>query len=477
MRRVEGSGLGSGEATAALLGGFVGLLGTYWDDAWHTDRGRDTFASPPHLVLYAGVVVGLAVALRWVGRAARKGGWLDALQPSSRVAVACWGGLAVLVSAPSDELWHRAYGRDAVLWSPPHLLAVSGSAALLVGLVLGMRPGSTRARLGAAMALGAYLVPVMEYEADVPQFSAAFYLPVVALGLALARPVALAAVGGRWPLTTAAAAYTVFRLFVAAGLATLGHSTLIVPPLLLAAVAIDVAARAGRPWIVPLATGIAIPITYAPILSVLTGAPRLRGADLGFGVGLSVLTGVAAALPAGVLRRPAVVGAIVLVLATGGVAMPAAAHDPGQGDVVGEVSFRVTVDGLSLDVVADLPDRRCSGGDIAVVARRGGRTVRATASTASGCVAVGTLNVDEPGRWFVYVEQDRLEAWVPVDAGGRRSVVDVRDLYERPPTPSGTTKPIASAALLAAALALAAATARVSSGRGGPRQVSATSAQ
>jgi hypothetical protein len=145
--RIDDRGLSRREATVALAGGFVGLFGTYWDDAWHTDRGRDAFASPPHVALYAGVLVGLVVALRWARRVRHDGPWWRAALPGSRTAVACWGALAVLVSAPVDEFWHAAYGRDAVLWSPPHLLAISGSAALLTGLVLGTERATTRARL------------------------------------------------------------------------------------------------------------------------------------------------------------------------------------------------------------------------------------------------------------------------------------------------------------------------------------------
>ena len=37
----------------------MSLFGTYWDDAWHTDRGRDSFFAAPHLALYAGVFVAL----------------------------------------------------------------------------------------------------------------------------------------------------------------------------------------------------------------------------------------------------------------------------------------------------------------------------------------------------------------------------------------------------------------------------------
>lgn len=356
-------------------------------------------------------------------RAARDGGWAGVIHPGSRAALACWGGLAVVASAPVDEFWHRAYGRDAVLWSPPHLLAVSGSAALLAGLVLGMPVGTTRARLGSALALGALLVPVMEYEADVPQFAAALYLPVVVLGVTLARPVAVAAVGGRWPLTGAALPYTAFRLLVVAGLAALGHRTLTVPPILLAAVAIDAMARAGRRWIDPVVVGVAVPTTYVAVLAVLPGARALRGSDVVIGVALSLAAALVGALPGGLLRRPGVAGGVVLAMATLALAIPAAAHDPGQGDLVGSVAFRVTVDGLALDVAADLPDRECPRESVAIVGRRGGRTIRVRARVLADCIAVGALSVDEPGRWFVYVEQGHLEGWVPVEAGGRRTVV------------------------------------------------------
>lgn len=458
-------GLSRREATVALTGGFVGLFGTYWDDAWHTDRGRDAFASPPHLALYAGVLVGLGVVLRWAWRERPDGSWWRAAFPGSRTAVACWGGLAVLVSAPIDELWHTAYGRDAVLWSPPHLLAVSGSAALLAGLVLGMEPGTTRARLGAALALAAFLVPVMEYEADVPQFAAALYLPVVVLGLSLARPVVVAAVGGRWPLTAAAVPYTAFRLLAVGGLAALGHGTPIVPPILLTAVVIDAASRFGRWWVAAAGFGLAVPLTYVPMLTLLPATPAGHGGDLAVGLALSVLVALAVALPRGGLSRPVITGGLAVAAATVALALPAAAHDPGQGEVTAEVKLRVTVDDLRLDVTADLPADSCPGDPVSIVGRRGGRSIRVQAHLLDGCVAAGALTVDEPGRWFVYVAQGREEAWVPVQAGISRTVSDTRDFYRRPAPPAGAAQSIAGFALVAAAVALLLATARAATAR------------
>ena len=76
----------------ASLGGMLTLVGTYWDDAWHTDRGRDSFFAAPHLALYAGVfvaLVGVSLAGRTISGRGR--------------AMAVSGAIAVLVSAPIDE--------------------------------------------------------------------------------------------------------------------------------------------------------------------------------------------------------------------------------------------------------------------------------------------------------------------------------------------------------------------------------------
>ena len=115
----RGSRLGRIDLVGASLGGVVALVGIYWDDAWHTDRGRDSLFAPPHLVLHAGVLaatlaVGLLTRRPWGG--------------GQRLAIA--GGAAVLVPAPVDELWHVSFGRDAVLWSPPHMFAVVASLML-----------------------------------------------------------------------------------------------------------------------------------------------------------------------------------------------------------------------------------------------------------------------------------------------------------------------------------------------------------
>src|SRR5579883_512631 len=60
------------EATIAL-GALVFLLGGYWDVAWHIEIGRDTFWSPPHLVLYSGILLILAACAYAFAAASRLG--------------------------------------------------------------------------------------------------------------------------------------------------------------------------------------------------------------------------------------------------------------------------------------------------------------------------------------------------------------------------------------------------------------------
>src|SRR5207249_4322873 len=42
----------------------------------------------------------------------------------------------VVLAAPIDDLWHRLFGLDVTLWSPPHLLALLGSAISTLGCLL-----------------------------------------------------------------------------------------------------------------------------------------------------------------------------------------------------------------------------------------------------------------------------------------------------------------------------------------------------
>lgn len=456
----------------AAIGAAAALLATYWDDSWHTDKGRDEFAIPPHLLLYGGVLLASLAVAAWGVRSWRSAGWgMDGLRTVlSRPALllAGLGGGATLASGPIDAAWHEAYGRDAVLWSPPHLAAVAGTLALSVGLLAGLRQttgrGAGAARiLAAAGVLGALQVPVLEYDSDVPQFSTFWFLPVVALGMCVAAALLDDLLPRRSHLLAAGAVYTALRAVAVGFLALLGFSLTAVPPVL--PLLLVVAALHARPLALRLlVAGALAPLVWWPFLelqsAVTTVVPvaQLPGAVvLGGLAGLLVavvhgdlrLSGPRAPLAA---RAMAVVAVVIVVLA--GSPPTAWAHDPGQGQEVREGELRVQRQGGSARVAMLLPGR-CDGLVAeSTVARRAGRTLRGDLSlrdTSGGCRLTGTVRGLGSGRWFVYAEardgEGRpLEAWLPASDDERAA--ETRPLYLAATAEGGAGRTIAGTVLL-----------------------------
>jgi hypothetical protein len=72
--------------------------------------------------------------------------------------LAWWGIAVTILAAPVDDLWHRLFGLDVSLWSPPHLLGLLGSQVNSAGcfvLALETYPHGHRARLLALLVGGA----------------------------------------------------------------------------------------------------------------------------------------------------------------------------------------------------------------------------------------------------------------------------------------------------------------------------------
>lgn len=107
--------------TAAL---FSAVVAGTWDVWWHAALGRETFWSPPHLLLYMSVIVAISTGFYgWWKMRERSWMWLSLVL------------FLVPASAPFDELWHRIFGTEPVnsvliVWSPPHV-------ALVVSLIAG----------------------------------------------------------------------------------------------------------------------------------------------------------------------------------------------------------------------------------------------------------------------------------------------------------------------------------------------------
>ena len=115
----------------SLAAKLVGAWGLGWDIQWHMTIGRDSFWIAPHLMIYSSVVAGLVFA--W-GVLAYE--WLEDIATTRGFRLAALGLVLVVLAAPIDDLWHRLFGLDVTLWSPPHLLALFGSAVSTLGCLL-----------------------------------------------------------------------------------------------------------------------------------------------------------------------------------------------------------------------------------------------------------------------------------------------------------------------------------------------------
>jgi hypothetical protein len=104
-----------------VLSSLLIIAAIYFDGFWHVSVGRETFFTPPHLILYAGVIL------------------LFSLLYKSKERISKWSWVfvgVILVAAPFDDLWHRMFGVEQlnsllVVWSPPHLIAELSLIALL----------------------------------------------------------------------------------------------------------------------------------------------------------------------------------------------------------------------------------------------------------------------------------------------------------------------------------------------------------
>jgi len=196
-----------------LAAKLVAGWGVRWDIQWHVQIGRDSFWIAPHLMTYAGVTLVVLVSfgvLAWETWRRTPGTLrLLGLRGTRGYHVAAWGIAITVLAAPIDDLWHRLFGLDVTIWSPPHLLGFLGAAVNSVGCLLIARevyPAGSRGRLAALVIAGAWLYgslhPTLEpatlvaYRHGGPAFHLYAMLAALALPLALVPAARLSA--HRW---------------------------------------------------------------------------------------------------------------------------------------------------------------------------------------------------------------------------------------------------------------------------------------
>jgi hypothetical protein len=218
-------------AWCGLCGASSIILGLYWDISWHMSIGRDTFWTPAHLAIqFGGILIGLTSAYlifsttwNWGGRgtARKEAVTVWGFRGPLGAFISCWGGTAMIASAPFDNWWHNAFGLDVRIISPPHAVLGLGIFAAGTGVLIQTLGSMNRAgpegrrRLqwaflymgGALLTLNQILTS--DYSDGTLMHTAIFYrifsiaIPILLVGVARAS-------GYRWGATAVAAIYMIW---------------------------------------------------------------------------------------------------------------------------------------------------------------------------------------------------------------------------------------------------------------------------
>ena len=137
----------------------LAAVGLAWDIQWHRWLGRDMFLTPPHLIIYTGVVgAGLTcivVVLVETERYWRRVPGVDETSTVSLLGIfhaplgfflAGFGALTMAVAAPLDNYWHQLYGVDVTLWSPFHMMGLIGAGIAYLGSTYALASELVRSR-------------------------------------------------------------------------------------------------------------------------------------------------------------------------------------------------------------------------------------------------------------------------------------------------------------------------------------------
>jgi hypothetical protein len=165
--RIDSVGLYRVALWVLLAANLVAGWGVQWDIQWHVRIGRDTFWIPPHVMTYAGVTILVLASFGVLARdtfrhllAGRAPEGTERVLGLPGFLLAACGIALTVLAAPIDDLWHRLFGIDVTLWSPPHLLGLVGVAINTLGCALIAReayPATSWARFaGVVIALTSF---------------------------------------------------------------------------------------------------------------------------------------------------------------------------------------------------------------------------------------------------------------------------------------------------------------------------------
>ncbi len=245
-----------------LLGAFFGITGTYWDIQYHIDVGRDSFWIPPHLMVYFGVLLVLCGMILALFLARDFAHHLTTKRLWKAMWLILFGSFTQLIAAPIDDFWHRLYGLDVTVWSPPHLLLIFAGVLITLGLIYFQRlymhiahvdrarkliPDEIKLELMFAIALVGLNIILAEFEffRTIPLYHIShvrphwMYLFGLTIECAFLFALAKRLIQQRWVATRIALWYVLIRSAISFILSQHGSWPIYPPLVIIAAIAFD----------------------------------------------------------------------------------------------------------------------------------------------------------------------------------------------------------------------------------------------
>jgi hypothetical protein len=124
-------------AALTLISGVLFVVGTFWDETWHRTYGSfgDDFLWSPHKLIYGSLALIMLFAGGGLIMILRGGDLRLRLRAEPLIGLLALVSAFLIASIPSDLIWHQIYGSDITSWSLPHLMLVSGVAAVLLATI------------------------------------------------------------------------------------------------------------------------------------------------------------------------------------------------------------------------------------------------------------------------------------------------------------------------------------------------------
>jgi hypothetical protein len=256
------------------LGSLAGLLGVYWDIAWHIDIGRDTFFTLPHNFIYSFMLIVLVISLYGLIGDKRVTPFhlpIGKTRLHPGMLIVAVGAALVLFFAPADDLWHRLFDIDITLWGPMHLVGLLGFTTATFGALITswleyyLHPSPRlllTTLLFAAILLGWTMLYLAEFEYAIPAFPIFWHILLLTALPTFTLVFTAKLNAPAYAATLTALLFTLFRLVLMAwlmytsSLNLAGNSRPAIPLLILSGLSADFLLRRNLPlWLCGLLIG------------------------------------------------------------------------------------------------------------------------------------------------------------------------------------------------------------------------------